>query len=171
MPAGKKTTDDTTEAKGPHYWIVVGGKEIFDTTRDLGFTKHGIKSTRRVMAQRIQPGDFVAFYISGMKQLAGMVEVTSPVAEERTRIWESSKKPDELYPYRFGIKPVITLPEEAWLDAEPYHDRFEWTQRWPRENWTLAYQGNLHEITEADYKLLRSDLEKAAKKVKTAAKA
>ncbi len=143
------------------HWIVVGGKEIFDKTKELGFTKHGIKSTRRKMAQQIQPGDSMSFYISGMKQFAGMVKVTSEVFEERTRIWESPKKPDEMYPYRVEIEPDVILDEADWLDAEPYHDRFEWTQRWPRERWTLAYQGNLHEITENDYELLRKDMERA----------
>lgn len=152
------------------HWIVVGGKEIYDTTREMGFTRHGLKSTRRKMVQQIQPGDTVSFYISGRKQLAGMVRVTSPVVEERTRIWSSPKKPEELYPYRIGIEPLVIVDEEGWLDAEPYHDRFEWTQRWPRANWTLAYQGNLHEITEADYELLRGDLERAASVTASAAR-
>jgi len=147
----------------PRYWIVVGGPEIFAKTRELGFTRHGFKSTRRRMAEKIQPGDRLAFYITGRKQFAAIAEVTSPMVEEHTRIWESAKKPNEMYPYRVGIKPVLTPPEDAWLDAEPYHDRFTWTQKWPRQNWTLAYQGNLHEIPEEDFKLLERDLEAAAK--------
>jgi predicted RNA-binding protein len=145
----------------PKHWIVVSGKEIWDRTKELGFTKHGIKSTRRKMAQQIQPGDTITFYVSGRKQFAGMVKVTSPAAEEQTRIWQSAKKPEEMYPHRVGIEPVVILEEDEWLDAEPYHDRFEWTQRWPRENWTLAYQGNLHEISEKDHEILRKDLEQA----------
>lgn len=149
----------------PRYWIVVGGPEVFAKTRELGFTRHGFKSTRRRMAEKIQPGDRLAFYITGKKQFAAIAEVTSPMVEEHTRIWESPKKPQEMYPYRVGIKPVLTPPEEAWLDAEPYHDRFTWTQKWPRQNWTLAYQGNLHEIPEEDFQLLERDLEAAAKAV------
>ena len=64
--------------------------------------------------------------------------------------------------YRVGIRPVLVLPEERWLDAEPYHERFTWTQKWPRANWTLAYQGNLHEVPEADFALLEGDMAKAA---------
>lgn len=141
------------------YWIVVGGTEIFETTKALGFTRHGFKSTRRGMAAKVAPGDKIAFYITGKKQFAGYVEVTEPMVEERTRVLTSSKKPDELYPFRVGIKPGLILDEAKWLDAEPYHERFSWTQRWPRANWTLAYQGNLHEIPESDFKLLQKDLE------------
>lgn len=143
-------------------WIVVGGPEIYAKTKELGFARHGFKSTRRNMANRIQPGDRLAFYITGRKQFAGTVEVTTPTVEEQTRVWQSAKKPEELYPFRVGIKPRAVLEEEAWLDAEPYHDRFSWTQKWPRANWTLAYQGNLHEVPAEDFDLLEKDLRKAA---------
>ncbi|MCC7365561.1 MAG: EVE domain-containing protein [Dehalococcoidia bacterium] len=144
------------------YWIVVGGPEIFGKTRELGFTKHGFKSTRRGMAAKVAPGDRMAFYVTGRKQFAGAVEITSGMVEEQTRVWQSDKKPNELYPFRVGIKPLTILEEADWLDAEPYHDRFTWTQKWPRANWTLAYQGNLHEVPEADFELLEADLRKAA---------
>ena len=145
------------------YWIVVNGPEIYGTTRELGFARHAFKSTRRKMVQGIAAGDQLIFYITGRKQFAGAVKVTSPVVEESTRIWQSSKKPEELYPYRVGTEPVVTLDERQWIDAEPYHERMTWTQKWPREHWTLAYQGNLHEIPKEDFDLLLKDLKKAAK--------
>jgi hypothetical protein len=69
-----------------------------------------------------------------------------------------------MYPYRVGIKPVTILEQDDWLDAEPYHDRFSWTQKWPRKNWTLAYQGNLHEVPADDFAILDADMKKAAKR-------
>ena len=145
------------------YWIVVNGPEIFETTRDLGFARHAFKSTRSKMVRRIEPGDGLIFYVTGKKQFAGAVRVTTPLVEETTRIWQSKKKPEELYPFRVGTEPIVELDESQWLDAEPYHDRTTWTQKWPREHWTLAYQGNLHEIPEADFDLLLGDLQAAAK--------
>jgi len=144
------------------YWVVVGGAEIFGKTREMGFVRHGFKSTRRIMAQSIKPGDMLAFYVTGKKQFAAIARVTTDVVEERARVWQNDKKPSELYPYRAGIEPVATPDEAHWLDAEPYHDRFEWTQRWPKKNWTLAYQGNLHEVTEKDFQLLMKDMQEAA---------
>jgi hypothetical protein len=143
-------------------WVVVGGPEIFAKTREMGFTRHGFKSTRRNMANSIQPGDMLAFYVTGRKQFAAIARVTSPVVEEQTRIWQSDKKPNEMYPYRAEIEAVVALDDDRWLDAEPYHDRFQWTQRWPRANWTLAYQGNLHEVSQEDMDLLLHDMRTAA---------
>ena len=144
-------------------WVVVGGPEIFAKTREMGFTRHGFKSTRRNMANSIEPGDMLAFYVTGRKQFAAIAKVTSPVVEEQTRIWQSDKKPNEMYPYRASIEKVIALDEDQWLDAEPYHDRFQWTQKWPRANWTLAYQGNLHAVPQEDMDLLLKDMKAAAK--------
>ena len=147
------------------YWIVVGGPEVFGKTAEMGFTRHGFKGTRRIMASKIGPGDMLAFYVTGKKQFGAIARVTSPVTEERTRIWTNLKKAEELYPYRASIEPVLTPEEDRWLDAEPYHDRFSWTQKWPRANWTLAYQGNLHEVTETDFALLQGDMEWASQTV------
>jgi hypothetical protein len=110
----------------------------------------------------------MAFYITGRKQFAGAVEITSGMVEERDRVWTSAKKPDELYPYRVGIKPILILEEDQWLDAEPYHERFSWTQKWPRANWTLAYQGNLRQIPSPDFEMLLADLKTASKARATA---
>ncbi len=105
------------------------------------------------MTSSIQPGDLLAFYVSGRKQFAAVCRVTSPVVEKHTRIWQSRKKPDELYPYRAGIAPPVVLPEERGLDAEPYRDRFGWTERWHRTSWPLAYRGGRHETSQEDVDL------------------
>ena len=60
-----------------------------------------------------------------------------------------------------SFKPSVILEEPRWLDAEPYHERFTWTQKWPRAHWTLAYQGNLHQVPQEDFELLMADLKKA----------
>ncbi len=149
------------------HWIVVGGPDIYETTKEMGFTRHGFKSTRRKMAGRIQPGDRMIFYITGKKQFAGAVKITSTMAEEDTRIWESKKKPEEMYPYRVDIEAETVLEEGDWIDAQPYHERMSWTQKWPSKNWTLAYQGNLHEIPEDDFEILAADLKAARSAVKS----
>ena len=148
------------------YWIVVGGPEIFGKTRELGFTRHGFKSTRRIMANSIRPGDMLVFYVTGRKQFAAIARVTSNVSEEHTRVWHNEKKPTEMYPYRASIEPVATPAEGQWLDAEPYHERLKYTQKWPRANWTLAYQGNLHEISEEDFEVVAQDMKAAVEAVR-----
>ena len=145
------------------FWIVVTGLEIYEKTRALEFKKHGFKSTRNKLAQNIASGDCLIFYITGKKQFAGIVEVTSKVIYDDSRVWQSKKKPDEMYPFRVDTKPVITLEEDKWLNAETYHERLMWTKKWPRKNWTLAYQGSLREIPKNDYAILLADFKSTKK--------
>jgi predicted RNA-binding protein len=144
-------------------FIITACPEIYPKTAELGFTRHGFKKTRSRMVQNIAPGDLLAFYVTGKKQFAAAVRATSGVEEDHTRIWQSTKKPDELYSYRIDIEPVAVLDEADWLDAEPFHGRMGWTQKWPAEHWTLAYQGNLREIPEEDFTVLLDELKAHAK--------
>ncbi len=136
-------------------YIVVGGPDKYEKTRELGFTVHGFKSTRRKMAMGIRPGDRVIFYLTGLKQFAGIVRVTTKPFEDHTPIWANPKKPGEDYPYRAGIEPELVLEEPQFVDAQPLAARMTHTKRWPPENWTLAFQGNLHRISQDDYELIR----------------
>jgi predicted RNA-binding protein len=143
-------------------YIVVGGPENFAKTRALGFTMHGLKSTRRKMAANIKPGDRLIFYLTGIKRFAGIVRVTSEMFEDHTPIWSNAKKPGEDYPYRVRIAPELVLDEGSYVDAQPLAERMTYTQKWPRENWTLAFQGNLHRIPRSDYELIAAELREAA---------
>lgn len=143
-------------------YIVVGGPENFAKTRALGFTMHGLKSTRRKMAAGIKPGDRLIFYLTGVKRFGGVARVTSEMFEDHAPIWSNAKKPGEDYPYRVKIEPELILDEGSYVDARPVAARMTYTQKWPREHWTLAFQGNLHHIPHSDYELIAAELREAA---------
>ncbi len=143
-------------------WIIVTPPTNWTKTADLGFTVQGVKSTRGRLAQRIQPGDRLFYYITGRKKFAGIVRVTSPMYEEHTRVWATEGRPNEVYPYRFRIEAELVLPEDRWVDAEPLARQMEHARRWPAANWTLAFQGNLHAIPEGDARALDAALRAAA---------
>lgn len=143
-------------------YIVVGGPENFARTRALGFTMHGFKSTRRKMAAGVKPGDRLLFYVTGLKQFAGSARVTSEMVEDHAPIWSNPKKPGEDYPYRVQIEPETVLDEGRYVAAQPLAERMTYTQKWPRENWTLAFQGNLHRVPRSDYDLIEAELREAA---------
>lgn len=149
-------------ADGFNAYIVVGGPENFERTRALGFTMHGLKSTRRKMAAGIRPGDRLVFYLTGIKRFGGAARVTSAMFEDHTPVWSSPKKPGEDYPYRVRIEPDVVLEAPHYVEAQPLAQRMVYTQKWPRENWTLAFQGNLHRIPREDYELIRAQLREAA---------
>lgn len=147
----------------PTYWIIVGSPDNFQRTEELGFTVQGIKSRHRKKAERMKPGDKIVYYVTGKKAFGGIAMITSPFFESHERIWRSGdpKKDAEDYPFRVKIEPDVVLPVDQAISAQPIARQMTYVSKWPPANWTLAFQGNVHEIGEDDYKLIRAAIETA----------
>ena len=146
------------------YWIVVGSPGNFEKTAEHGFTVQGLKSRHRKKAERMKPGDKIIYYITGQKAFAGVVTIESPYFESHETIWVSSdpKKAAEDYPFRVEITPDVSLGLKDATPAEPLARQMQYAAKWPEKNWTLAFQGNVHEIGAEDYGLIRKAIETAA---------
>ncbi len=153
------------------YWIVVGSPENFRIAVDRGFDLFGFKSTRRRESGEMRKGDKLVFYLTGLKKFGGIATVTSESFEDHTKVFKSEKKPGEDYPFRVKTKPDVILDEDAWLDVPDYVPRLELTKKGAMKSWSLAFQGNLHKISEADYKIIEKDMRARAKKRPARAKA
>jgi len=146
------------------YWIVVGSPQNFDIARRRGFDIFGFKSSRRREASEMKPGDKLVFYLTGVMKLAGIATVESSYFEDHTPVWRSEKKPGEDFPFRVRVKPDVILDEPAYLDVREIGPRLAYTKKWPAEHWRLAFQGNLHQIPEEDYKLILSQMREPARR-------
>lgn len=143
------------------YWIIVGSPDNFRRTAELGFTIQGIKSRHRKKADRMAPGDKLVYYLTGLKAFAAIATVESRFFESGDPIWRSKdpKMATEDYPFRVRISPdLILVPADA-LPAEPIARRMAYVAKWPAANWTLAFQGNVHEIGRMDYGLIREEMD------------
>lgn len=143
-------------------WLLVSSAENFERNRALGFRQAAMKSRHRRKWERVQPGDRVFFYLTGIKAIAGLCRATGQPFESHERIWGSASKPDEDYPWRLPTEPVVTLEPQDYIPAEPLARELRYTKRWPAANWTLAFQGNVHELDDADADLLERSLVAAA---------
>ena len=146
------------------YWIVVGSPENYELARGRGFDMFGFKSTRRRETAEMAPGDHLIFYLTGVMKFGGLAEITSTVFEDHAPVFKSEKKPGEDYPFRVKTKGVRMLDADQWLDVKDYATRLEMTRR-RGEHWRLAFQGNLHRISDADYEMLSKEVDAAARKV------
>jgi predicted RNA-binding protein len=146
------------------YWIVVGSAENYEIARARGMDLFGFKSTRRRESSEMKPGDKLIFYLTGVMRFGGIANVESEVYEDHTPVFKSEKKPDEDYPYRVKASADTLLDEPQWLDVKEYGTRLEMTRR-RGEHWRLAFQGNLHKISDDDYKMIADDVAEAAKTV------
>jgi hypothetical protein len=153
-----------TEAAGPSYWIIVGSIDNYRRTQEHAFAVQGMKSRHRKKAERMRPGDKIVYYLTGAKAFAAVTTITSTYFESHERIWVSGdpKKDTEDYPFRVNTRPDVVLDPEVAVTAEPIARAMEYVSKWPADNWTLAFQGNVHQIGEADYRLIRSAIEVSA---------
>jgi hypothetical protein len=160
------STKDFVPEEKPTHWLLVSSPENFEVSRARGFDIAGMKSRHRKKAEIVKAGDTVFFYLVGIKSIGGMAEVTGPYYEDDTHIWDSRKQGEE-YPFRFPIKPnaIIADPKD-FIEVEDFVDALEYPKRWPRANWTLAFQGNVHKLNDHDYSLLAAAIRDAAKGIK-----
>ena len=143
-------------------WVLTGSLDNFRATRDHGFKVIGMKERRRRLAEQIEPGDRIVFYVTGVQAFGGVVRVTSEMFEDRTKIWPGKPKNPDPYPWRFETEPELILDEEHFVPAVELASELEHVQKWPAEHWHLAFQGQLRTISDGDAKLIDDRLREAA---------
>jgi predicted RNA-binding protein len=143
-------------------WVLTGSLENFHATRGHGFRVIGAKEGRRGMAEQIEPGDRIAFYVTGVQAFGGIVRVTSEMYEDRTKIWPGKPGKVDAYPWRFETEPGIVLDEDEFVPAVELAGDLEHVRKWPAEHWHLAFQGQLRTVSEADAELLESRIRAGA---------
>jgi predicted RNA-binding protein len=146
------------------YWIVVGSAENFEIARERNFDMFGFKSSRRRETAGMVPGDKLIFYLIGIMKFGGIATITSEVFEDHTPVFKTEKKPNEDYPFRVKTEADRILMPDQYLDVKDYATKLEMTSR-RGEYWRLAFQGNLHKISDEDYALISNDVDAAMRKV------
>jgi predicted RNA-binding protein len=144
-------------------WVLTGSLDNFRATRDHEFRLIGAKEKRRGMAQQIEPGDEIVFYVTGVQAFGGIVRVTGEMYEDRTKVWPGKPGKADAYPWRFDTEPVLILDEDDFVPAEDLAPQLEHVAKWPLEHWHLAFQGQLRTVSDADARLLEQRLEQAAR--------
>lgn len=143
-------------------WVLTGSLENFRATREHGFELIGAKEKRRGMAEQIEPGDRIVFYVTVLKAFGAMVRVTSEMFEDRAKVWPGKPGKADPYPWRFTTEPVLVLDEDEFVPAATLVGQLEHIAKWPAEHWTLAFQGQLRTVSEADAALLEQRIAQAA---------
>jgi hypothetical protein len=143
-------------------WILTGSPENFAATRDRGFRIVGMKERRRNQALAMAPGDRIVFYLTRIGKFGAAVRITSDLFEDRAKVWPGKPGNPDAYPWRFETEPEVVLAPEDYVPAEALKDELEHVRKWPADHWTLAFQGQLRTVSDADATLLIERLRAAA---------
>ena len=142
-------------------WVLTGSLENFRATREGGFRLIGAKEKRRRIAERIELGDKIIFYVTGVQAFGGVVSVTSEMFEDRVQVWPAKPGKVDAYPWRFQTAPVVVLDEESFVPAVELAGELDHVAKWPAEHWHLAFQGQLRSVSKRDAKLLEGRIRDA----------
>jgi hypothetical protein len=145
-------------------WVLTGSLDNFRATRDRDFRLIGAKEGRRRMAEQIEPGDTIVFYVTGVQAFGGMVRVAGEMYEDRTKVWPGKPGKSDTYPWRFETEPVLILDEDDFVPAEGLARELEHVRKWPADHWQLAFQGQLRTVSDTDAELLENRLAEAARR-------
>ncbi len=138
-------------------WMLVSGADNFEVSRSMGFTVAGMKERHRRKAERLQPRDRVLFYLTGIQKFGGTATITDTYYEDRGNlIWESKKAGEYPYPWRFPIK-------AEFVSAEKLLPELDWVKKWPPSHWQLAFQGNVHVLSDEDFGTIENAIKEAAR--------
>lgn len=135
------------------HWLLVNSPENFERTRLRGFDVVGMKTRWRKAAAEVRAGDTVFYYLTGAMAIGGETRVTGQVYEAHDIIWPCSHV-DEHYPWRLPTELVTARPKDGYLPVRDFIQQYEYARKWPADHWTLAFQGNVHRLPEADYQLV-----------------
>jgi predicted RNA-binding protein len=143
-------------------WVLTGSLENFRTTREHGFRVIGAKEGRRGLAEQIEVGDRIVFYVTMLQAFGGSVRVTGEMYEDREKIWPGKPGKADPYPWRFQTEPEVVLDEDDFVPALELASELEHVRKWPLRHWQLAFQGQLRTVSDRDAALLERRLREAA---------
>ncbi|MBV8988972.1 MAG: EVE domain-containing protein [Solirubrobacterales bacterium] len=143
-------------------WILTGSPENYGATAEHGFTVIGLKERNRNRALEIEPGDRIVLYLTKVMAFAASIRVEAELFEERSKIWPGKPGKADPYPWRFPTTAEVVLDQSDWVPAESLVDALEHIKKWPREHWSLAFQGQIRPVSDHDARILMDRLHAAA---------
>jgi hypothetical protein len=91
------------------YYLDLFSPETYEAFRQSDRTVSGFRRRQRNIASRLQPGDRMLCYITGISRWVGVLEVVDGPFEDDTPLFYGEEDP---FVIRFHVKPLV------WLDKE-----------------------------------------------------
>jgi hypothetical protein len=99
------------------YWLDLFTGTTWKEFREAGAGVSGFSPRRKSVAERLQKGDVLLCYLTGVMRWVGALEVADRSSDTR-RIWR-----DQEFPVRFNVKPLLMLEPEHGVPMEHLEGR------------------------------------------------
>lgn len=102
------------------YWLDLFTGTTWEEFLEHGAEISGFRASRKSLAERISPGDYLLCYLTGISRFIGILEVKSKCYEDATPIWR-----DEQFPIRFDVELVEKLDARTAVPVLSLKDELE----------------------------------------------
>jgi hypothetical protein len=108
-------------------------------------------------------GDRVLFYVTHTRVFTATATIHSTYFEDHSPLWTSPSGLGDDFPYRVRTQPNYLLEPWDYISAYLIAPRLLYVKRWAPEDWPLAFQGDLHLLSSADFGLIEGEMERILK--------
>ncbi|MCC7406359.1 MAG: EVE domain-containing protein [Bdellovibrionales bacterium] len=120
------------------YWLDLFTGKTWQEFLDAGGTVSGFRDGRWKAVQRMQPGDRLLCYLTGISRFVGVLEVTSGAFRDTKKIWADAE-----FPCRVNVKPLVTLTPETAVPVMSLKDQLSVFQNLKSPGaWTGHFRGS-----------------------------
>lgn len=142
-----------------NYWLNLFTGTTWQEFLDAGAGVSGFRERRWKTVQRIQPGDYLLCYLTGVSRWIGVFEVTSDPFQDDTPRWK-----DAVFPCRVRVKEVVTLTPETAVPVYELKDQLSMFQNLTHPNaWTGWFRGSPRKFSASDGKVIVNAVMEAKK--------
>jgi len=128
------------------YWLDLFTGKTWEEFLKNGANVSGFRERRKNMAERINPGDYLICYLTGLSRFISVLEVKTKCYVDKTPIWE-----DETFPYRFKVEPIYKLTAKTAVPVLELKDKLSiFRDLKSRHAWSGFFRGSPAEFDAQD---------------------
>ena len=132
------------------YWLDLFTGKTWEEFLKNGADVTGFRETRRRVAQKINAGDYLICYLTGLSRLIGILEVKSKCYFDKTPIWA-----DEAFPCRFKVKAIYALDAKTAVPIQELKDKLSMFRNMKsKRSWIGPLRGSPAEFSTQDGEII-----------------
>src|SRR5262249_8356212 len=135
-----------------NYWLDLFTVQTYEEFQKAGAKVSGFRERQWNRCQRIQPGDKLLCYLTGISRWGGVVTVTGAAYRSEDRIWEM-----EVFPVRLPVEAEILLPPEHGIP----HQTLMPSLHSPAKAWAGLLRGSPNLLKAEDGQAILEAIQKA----------
>ena len=135
---------------GRNYWLDLWTGKTWQEFLDNGGDISAFRESRKKIASRIHPGDYLVCYLTGISRLVGILEIASETYYDETPLYE-----DDVFPVRFKVKVLYKLDLKTAIPILSLKDKLSILQNLKSpHSWTGYFRGSPAKLNQKDAEVI-----------------